>query len=52
MTAEIFMENGQVLHRSNYRLWIQDELLDKDVSDAQEQFNARVYEMFGFQILP
>ena len=29
-----------------------DELLDKDGSDVQEQFMARVYEKIGSQVLP
>ena len=34
MTTKILMENGQVLHRSTYRLLTPDELLDNDGSDA------------------
>ena len=34
MTTKILMENGQVLHRSTYRLFTPYELLDKDRSDA------------------
>ena len=34
MTAKFLTENGQVLHRSTYRLLTPDELLDKDGSDA------------------
>ena len=37
MDAKILMESGQVLHRSTYRPLTQDDLLDKDGSDAQEQ---------------
>ena len=36
MTAKILTENGQVLHRSTYRLLTPDELLDKDGSDAHD----------------
>ena len=50
MTMKILTENGQVLHRSTYRPLFPDELLDKDGSDAQDQFMARVYEMLGFQL--
>ena len=51
MTANILTEKQQVLHRSTYRPLTWDELLDKDGSDAQEHFMARVYEMFGLQVL-
>ena len=34
MTAKILTENGQVLHRSTYRLLTVEELLDKDDSDG------------------
>ena len=44
VTVKILTENQQVLHRSTYRPLTPDELLDKDGSDAQEQFMARVYE--------
>ena len=52
MMAKILTENGQVLHRSTYRLLTPDELLDKDGSDAQDQFMTRVYEWLGSQVLP
>ena len=45
--AKILIENGQVLNRSTHRPLTQDELLEKDGSDAQEQFMARVYERLG-----
>ena len=48
MMARILTENGQVLHRSIYRLLIQDEILDKEGSDAQETFMARAHETLGF----
>ena len=41
-----------MLHRSTYRPLTPDELLDKDWSDAQEQFMARVYERLGSCVLP
>ena len=47
MTMRILTENGQVLHRSTYRPLTSDELLDKDESDAQELFMARVYQRLG-----
>ena len=47
MTAKILTQNGQVLHRSPYRLLTPDELLDKDGSDAWERFMAWVYERLG-----
>ena len=50
-TTKILTENGQVLHRS-YRLLTPYELLDKDGSDAQERFMARVYERLGSWVLP
>ena len=52
MTAKSLMENGQVLHRSTYRPLTPDELLDKDESEAQEQFMARVYEKLRSLVLP
>ena len=52
MTMKILTENGQVLHRSTYRLLTPDESLDKDGSDAQEQFTMRVYDRLGSQVLP
>ena len=51
MTTKILMEDGQVLHRSTYRLLTPDKLLDKDGSDAWDQFMARGYEKFGPQVL-
>ena len=45
-------ENGQVLHRITYRPLTSDEFLDKDRSDAQEQFMARAYEKLGSWVLP
>ena len=44
MTAKILTENGQVLHRSKYQSLTPDELLDKEWSNAHEQFMSRVYE--------
>ena len=52
MTAKILTENGQVLHRSTYQPLIADELLDRDGSDAQDQFMTRVYERLGSHVLP
>ena len=52
MTANILMENGQVLHRSTYRPLTPEELLDRDGLDAREQFMSRVYERLGSRILP
>ena len=52
MTMKILTENGQVLHRSTYRPLTPDELLDRDGSDAQEQFMARVHERLGSCVLP
>ena len=51
MSAKIFTENGQVFHRLTYQPLIPDELLDRDGSDAQEQFMSRVYERLGSHIL-
>ena len=34
MASKILTQNGQVLHRSLYRLLISDKLADKDVIDA------------------
>ena len=47
MTTVILIENGQMLHISRYRPFITDEVLDKDGSDACDQFMARVYERLG-----
>ena len=52
MTVKILSENGQVLHRSTYRLLTPDELADKDSWDAWEQFMARVHEKLGSQVIP
>ena len=52
MTAKILSKNGQVFHRLMYRPLIPDELLDKDQSDAQEQFMARGCEKLGSRVLP
>ena len=52
MTAKILSENGQVIQSSTYRMLLSDELADKDGSDAQEQFMARVYEWLGSRNLP
>ena len=52
ITTKILAENRQVLHRSTYKPLNQDESLDKDRSDAQEQFMARVYERLGSWVLP
>ena len=41
-----------MLHKSTYRLLTPDVVLDKDGSDAQEQFMAGVYERLGSQVLP
>ena len=38
MTTKILSENGQVLHKSIYGPFNPDEVLDKDGSDAWEQF--------------
>ena len=51
MTAKIVRENGQVLHRS-YRLLTLDKIADKDGSDAQEHFVARVCEKMVSWIQP
>ena len=40
-----------MLHRSTYWLLTPDEVSDKDWSDAQEEFMARVYERFGSQVV-
>ena len=47
MTTKIFTENGQVLNRSTHGSLTPDESLDRDGSDAQEQFMARVHERLG-----
>ena len=52
MTTKILTQNGQVLHRSTYRLLTPDELADKDRSHAREQFMTSVYEKLGSQVLP
>ena len=52
MTTKILTVNGQVLHMSAYRPLNSDELLDKDGSDAQEQFMVRVCEKLGFWVSP
>ena len=52
ITAKILTENGQVLHRSTYRPWTPDEVLDKEGKEAQDQFMARVYERLGSWVLP
>ena len=41
-----------MLDRSTYQPLTPDELLDKDGSDAQEQFMARVYDRLGSHVLP
>ena len=41
-----------MLHRSTYQTLTPCELLDKDGSDAQDQFMARVYESLGSHVLP
>ena len=51
-TAKIFTENGQVLHRSSYKPFTPDELLDNNGSDAQEKIIARVYEELRCHVLP
>ena len=51
MTAKILTENGQVLHRSTYRLLTPDELLDKDRPEAREQFMVGVYDRLGSHVL-
>ena len=52
MTTKILTENGQVLNRSMNWPLTPDELLDRDWSDAQEQFMARVYERLGSWVVP
>ena len=52
MTAKISTEHGQVLHRSTYQPLAPGKMLDRDRSDAQEQFMARVYEWLGSCVLP
>ena len=52
MMAKILTDNGQVLHRSTYRLLTPDEIYDKVGSYAWEQFMARVYEKLGSQVQP
>ena len=52
MTAKILTKNGQVLHRSNYKPFTPDELLDKDRSNAQDHFMARVHKRLGSILLP
>ena len=52
MTTKILTENGLVLHRLTYRPLTPDELLDKNGSDAREQFMARVHERLGSWVLP
>ena len=42
MTAKILTEIRKVLHRLTYKPYTPEELLDKDVSDAWEQFMDRV----------
>ena len=41
-----------MLHRSTYRLFAPDEILDKDEIETQDQIMARVYERLGSQVLP
>ena len=41
-----------MLHRSMYRPLTQDKTAEKDESDAQEQFMARVHEKLGSWVLP
>ena len=52
MTIKIFTKLEQVLHKSTYQPLTPDELLDKDGSDACEQFISRFYERLGSHILP
>ena len=52
MTTKILTESGQVFHRSTYRPLTPCKKLDKNGSDAQEQFMARVYEKLGSRVLP
>ena len=52
MMIKILTENGQVLYRLTYQPLTPDELLDKDGSDAQEQFMVRVYGRWGSKVLP
>ena len=47
MMAKILTENGQMLHRSTYRLLTQDESADKDRSDCQEQFMTESMKCWG-----
>ena len=51
MTAKILTQYGKVLHRSTYRPLTADKIADKDGSDAQEHFMARVYERLGSWVL-
>ena len=52
MTTKILTENGQVLHRNTYRLLTPDKLLDKERSDAKENFMARVCKRLVSWVLP
>ena len=52
ITAKILTENGQVLHTSTYRPLTPDDLLQKDGTEAWEQFMARVYDRLWSQVLP
>ena len=52
MIALILMQNGQVLHRLTCWLLILDDIIDKDWSDAWEQFIARVYVKLGSWVQP
>ena len=52
VTAKIVNENGQVLHRSMYQPLIPDGPLDKDRSDAQEQFMASTCDRMGSGVNP
>ena len=45
MTTKILTENEQMLHRKIYSPLTPDELFDKNGSDAEEQFMARVHEV-------
>ena len=52
MTAKILTQNGQGHHRLTYKLLNPDEIADKDGSDAQERFMARVCEKLESQVQP
>ena len=51
MKTDILTQNGQVLHRSTYRLLTLNELSDQEGEIAQEQFMATVPEKLGLHDL-